>query len=271
MLDETTMSFRQTREPRAEFGAFQSGKGASDVFGKRGFDAIVSTILLVLSAPLLLVAMAAVKLTSRGPVIYTQTRLGRDRRTFTIYKVRTMYHDCERLTGPCWSTEDDPRITRVGRLLRRTHLDELPQLWNVLRGDMSLVGPRPERPEIARHLEAAIPRYADRLAVPPGLTGLAQMRLPADTDLESVRRKLVLDLQYIERAGPLLDLRIVAGTAFFVLGVPFPVSCRCLGLLERSERENETESETETDPARRARPRDGVELVSPAQPAWRDS
>src|SRR5207248_4660391 len=141
-------------------------------------------------------AMLLVKLTSPGPMLYTQTRLGRRGRPFTIYKIRTMLHDCESLTGPQWSTPGDTRITRVGRWLRRTHIDELPQLWNVLRGDMSLVGPRPERPEFIPELENAIPFYRDRLLVRPGITGLAQVQLPPDTDMDSVRRQLAHDIYY---------------------------------------------------------------------------
>ena len=141
------------------------------------------------------------RLTSPGPAIYTQKRLGKDGVPFTIYKLRTMRHDCERATGPRWAARRDSRVTPVGRVLRALHLDELPQFWNVLRGDMSLVGPRPERPEIAAVLTQSIPDYPLRLAVRPGLTGLAQVQFPADTDLESVRRKLDADLRYIDRRG----------------------------------------------------------------------
>lgn len=198
---------------------------------KRAFDVALALALAVATAPILAAALLAVKLTSAGPAVYSQTRLGRGRRPFRIYKVRTMYHDCERVGGPKWSTGDgDPRVTAVGRFLRRSHLDELPQLWNVLAGDMSLVGPRPERPEFVAQLERALPRYADRLAVAPGLTGLAQVNLPADADLESVRRKLAYDLDYVARRGAWLDLRIVACTGLFLTGVPFPVSVRLLGL-----------------------------------------
>jgi lipopolysaccharide/colanic/teichoic acid biosynthesis glycosyltransferase len=137
---------------------------------------------------------------------------------FTLYKIRTMAVDSEK-DGPRWSMPGDRRVTRVGQFLRRTHLDELPQLWNVLRGDMSLVGPRPERPEFVPQLAAAIPGYEDRLAVRPGVTGLAQVQLPADTDLNSVRRKLAYDLYYVERGGLWLDLRLMAATAFKVLGM----------------------------------------------------
>jgi lipopolysaccharide/colanic/teichoic acid biosynthesis glycosyltransferase len=132
-----------------------------------------------------------------------------------------MYSDCEQATGPCWSTAGDPRITPLGRILRRSHLDELPQLVNVLRGEMSLVGPRPERPEFVPALERALPHYRERLWVRPGMTGLAQIQLPADIDLESVRRKLAYDLYYVHGLSPWLDLRILMGTAFKLVGVPF--------------------------------------------------
>jgi lipopolysaccharide/colanic/teichoic acid biosynthesis glycosyltransferase len=178
-------------------------------------------VLLVLTAPLVLVSMALIKLTSRGPVLYTQTRVGRGARPFTIYKLRTMVHRCENLTGARWAVPGDPRITPVGRLLRRTHLDELPQLWNVLRGDMSLIGPRPERPEFVPRLEQAIPHYRERLQVRPGVTGLAQVQLPPDTDLESVRVKLAYDLYYAEHLGLWLDCRIALATALKMLGLPF--------------------------------------------------
>jgi lipopolysaccharide/colanic/teichoic acid biosynthesis glycosyltransferase len=166
-----------------------------------------------------------VRLTSRGPAFYAQTRLGRNGVPFRIFKVRTMQHNCERASGAQWSRPGDPRVTLIGQFLRRTHLDELPQLWNVLRGDMSLVGPRPERPEFIPSLRQAIPHYCDRLLVKPGVTGLAQVQLPADTDLNSVRRKLAYDLFYIQRINLWLDLRLIACTAVHMLGVPYHVLC----------------------------------------------
>jgi lipopolysaccharide/colanic/teichoic acid biosynthesis glycosyltransferase len=178
-------------------------------------------VLLVLTAPLLLVSALLIKLTSRGPIIYSQLRVGRFGRPYTIYKLRTMAHNCERASGPQWATAQDPRVTWLGRFLRRSHLDELPQLWNVLLGDMSLIGPRPERPEFVIELERAIPHYRDRLQVRPGVTGLAQVQLPPDTDLNSVRRKLAYDLYYVRRFNFWLDLRILFCTGFKVLGVPF--------------------------------------------------
>jgi lipopolysaccharide/colanic/teichoic acid biosynthesis glycosyltransferase len=179
--------------------------------------------LLVLAAPLILLAALLTKLTSRGPAFYLQVRLGRGGLPYTIYKIRTMTHQCEKSSGPQWSKAGDPRVTRIGAFLRATHLDELPQLFNVLRGEMSLVGPRPERPEFIPHLERAIPHYRDRLRVRPGVTGLAQVQLPADTDIRSVRRKLTYDLYYIRHMSPWLDARIILCTVLRVLGTPFPI------------------------------------------------
>jgi lipopolysaccharide/colanic/teichoic acid biosynthesis glycosyltransferase len=188
----------------------------------------IAFLLLVLTAPLTAAALLLVRLTSRGPALYRQVRVGRGGVPFTLYKIRTMVLNCEWLTGPCWSLPGDIRVTRVGRFLRRLHLDELPQLWNVLRGEMSLVGPRPERPEFVYQLERLIPRYRERQTVRPGLTGLAQVQLPPDTDLESVRRKLAYDLHYLRHRGPWLDLRLLIATALRVVGVPAAVTCPVL-------------------------------------------
>jgi len=189
---------------------------------KTVLDFVLALVLFLLTLPVILLAGLAVKLTSPGPIFYRQTRLGKDGRPFTLYKIRSMRRDSEK-NGACWSAKGDPRITFIGRILRATHLDELPQLWNVLRGEMSLVGPRPERPEFIPTLEQAIPRYGERLRVRPGVTGLAQVRLPADTDLESVRQKLLYDLYYVENYGVWLDLRVILATALKMFGVPFQV------------------------------------------------
>ncbi len=193
-------------------------------------DFLAAGVLLVLTIPVLLVAGIMTRATSRGPAIYRQTRLSRLGREFTIYKIRSMYADCERTTGPRWSTPDDPRLTPLGGFLRRTHIDELPQLINVLRGEMSLIGPRPERPEFVSKLEKTIPFYRDRERILPGLTGLAQIQLPPDTDVSEVRRKLACDLYYLQNQSPWLDLRILLGTATKVVGVPTRISCRLLGI-----------------------------------------
>jgi lipopolysaccharide/colanic/teichoic acid biosynthesis glycosyltransferase len=184
----------------------------------------VCAVLAVLAAPVILLAAAAVKLTSRGPAFYSQSRVGRNGRVYTIYKIRTMIHECESLTGPRWSMPGDPRITPIGQFLRKTHVDELPQLWNVLRGDMGLIGPRPERPEFVPRLERVLPQYRQRLAIRPGITGLAQVHFAADTDLESVRRKLSYDLYYIRYLHPVMDARILLATVFYAIGNPFGLS-----------------------------------------------
>ncbi len=188
---------------------------------KRGFDVVVAALLFLPAVLITGVAGLLVVLTSRGPLLYSQVRVGRGGRRFTLYKIRTMTHNCEHETGPRWASRFDTRITRVGHVLRRLHLDELPQLWNVLKGDMSLVGPRPERPEFMPLLAEAIPDYKERHALQPGMTGLAQVQLPPDTDVESVRRKLTYDLYYVRHVGFWLDLRILVSTAYYLVRVPF--------------------------------------------------
>jgi lipopolysaccharide/colanic/teichoic acid biosynthesis glycosyltransferase len=182
--------------------------------------------LCLVAAPVVAALALVIKLTSRGPAFYTQVRVGRGGRPFTIWKLRTMIHDCESLTGPRWAIRGDPRVTPVGHLLRASHLDELPQLLNVLRGDMVLIGPRPERPEFVRELEQLIPSYRERLNVRPGVTGLAQVQLGADTDVASVRRKLLYDLHYIDYLSWWLDVRILLATFVYVLGNPFRLTQR---------------------------------------------
>jgi lipopolysaccharide/colanic/teichoic acid biosynthesis glycosyltransferase len=191
------------------------------VSAKMAFEFLLAFVLLIFTAPLILLAMILVRLSSSGPAIYSQTRLGRNGKPFTIYKLRTMRHDCESLTGAQWSKPGDCRVTWVGRWLRKTHIDELPQLWNVLRGDMSLIGPRPERPEFLPQLELAIPLYRQRLQVRPGITGFAQLQLPPDSDLDSVRIKLAYDLHYLRNLGLRFDLWIYVGTFFKLIGLTY--------------------------------------------------
>jgi lipopolysaccharide/colanic/teichoic acid biosynthesis glycosyltransferase len=187
---------------------------------KSVLDFGLALLLLIPALPVMAAAIVLIRLTSAGAAIYTQTRLGQGRRPYKIIKLRTMYHNCEAKSGIQWSTKGDTRITPLGRILRATHIDELPQLFNVLKGEMSLVGPRPERPEIAARLAEVIPGYYGRTAVKPGVTGLAQILLPPDTDLESVRRKLHLDRIYVGRASLWLDFRILCGTTLHVAAVP---------------------------------------------------
>jgi lipopolysaccharide/colanic/teichoic acid biosynthesis glycosyltransferase len=191
--------------------------------------ALASASLIVLSPVIVLVALA-VKLTSRGPIVYSQTRVGLDRRRhvidalysnrkqdqggmiFTIYKFRTMRVDAERHSGAVWATRNDPRVTRLGRILRRTRLDELPQLVNVLKGDMNIVGPRPERPSIFVRLREDLPDYRLRQRTRPGITGWAQINHSYDTSIDDVRAKIRYDLEYLERQCLAEDLKIMVKT-----------------------------------------------------------
>jgi len=181
---------------------------------KRWADLLAAALLLVILSPCILIGALLVKLTSRGPAFYRQVRVGKDAREFTLYKLRTMRNDAEAETGPVWSTEFDSRVTPLGKLLRCSHIDEFPQLWNVLMGQMSLVGPRPERPEFVAKLDWEIPFYRERLNVRPGITGLAQLRLPPDTTLESVRLKVEHDVFYVRHVNPALDLKLMLLTAW---------------------------------------------------------
>jgi exopolysaccharide biosynthesis polyprenyl glycosylphosphotransferase len=178
---------------------------------------VLAALLLVLAAPIMLAVWVAIRLESRGPAIFRQERLGRNGRPFVLLKFRSMALDAEQATGPVWAAQDDPRVTRVGRFIRKTRLDELPQLWNVLRGDMSFIGPRPERPHFIQALQEVVPYYAQRLSVPPGLTGWAQVRYPYGASVEDALEKLQYDLYYIKNMSLFLDLMIVLGTAQVVL------------------------------------------------------
>jgi exopolysaccharide biosynthesis polyprenyl glycosylphosphotransferase len=173
--------------------------------------------LLLLTLPLWLFVALAVKLTSEGPVFYTQVRVGLDNRPFRIFKFRTMCRDAEAKTGAVWSRPGDPRVTKVGRILRMSRLDELPQLMNVIRGDMALIGPRPERPELTEQLRKELPLYDVRHRVRPGITGWAQVRAPYASDIDQWKVKLEHDLYYVKNITLWLDLRILFDTVFVVL------------------------------------------------------
>jgi lipopolysaccharide/colanic/teichoic acid biosynthesis glycosyltransferase len=208
---------------------------------RRALNVVVAAVSLVFLAPLLLLIAAAVKLSSPGPVLFTQERVGvdkrrrtRDRRgskrggsdrrgtdaggkVFTIYKYRTMYVN-QGETEQVWAQKDDPRITPVGRVLRALRFDELPQLWNVLRGEMNIVGPRPEQPEIFKHLRSEITDYQRRQQVLPGITGWAQINNGYDQTFRDVERKVNYDLEYVRRRSAAEDLKIMALTVPVVLG-----------------------------------------------------
>ena len=175
-------------------------------------DVILGFIACVGCLPVLAVCAVVIKLSSKGPILHTQVRVGKDGKLFTMYKLRTMHVHAESGSGPVWAQSNDPRVIRACRWMRRCHADELPQLINVIKGEMSLVGPRPERPEILAKLEEVYPEVRQRLSVRPGITGLAQIRNGYDTDIEAFRHKLEADLEYIERRRWSEEFRILAAT-----------------------------------------------------------
>jgi sugar transferase (PEP-CTERM system associated) len=184
---------------------------------KRFASLVVSVVGLLLSLPLLPFVVLAIRLTSPGPVLFRQSRIGREGIVFHCYKFRTMRADAEADIGPTWAKDDDPRITRIGKFLRKTRMDEIPQLWNVLKGDMGLVGPRPERPEFVKLLDRQIPYYHLRHAVRPGITGWAQIRYKYGSSVEDAKEKLRYDLYYIKNMSAGLDLLIVFNTIKIIL------------------------------------------------------
>lgn len=234
-MSSSTKTRERHRTPPAdsrpiEQKSVKSPKLSAYVAWKPWLDRPIAAVLFIPSIFVIAVLIVLVRLTSPGPAIFRQQRVGRGGRLYTMYKIRTMRQDAEAATGAVWAQQGDPRVTPVGRVLRKLHLDEFPQLINVLKGDMSLIGPRPERPEFTQQLAVKLPGYLDRLMVLPGITGLAQINLPPDTDLESVRRKLRLDLRYIEEANFWLDLRMALCTATRIIGVPGDFAMRAFRL-----------------------------------------
>ncbi len=195
---------------------FSSGRMLSSVT-KRLFDIVASLLLLALALPLVALAAIAVKLDSRGPVFYRQRRVGLYGVAFDIPKLRSMRTDAEVAGTALWAEKDDPRITRVGRVLRKTRIDELPQCWSVLKGEMSFVGPRPERPQFVADLEEQLPYYAERHMVKPGITGWAQINYPYGASIDDSRQKLEYDLYYAKNYSPFLDLLILLQTLRVVI------------------------------------------------------
>jgi lipopolysaccharide/colanic/teichoic acid biosynthesis glycosyltransferase len=184
---------------------------------KLGLEWMLALVAMVALLPLLIFLAILVKATSKGPMFYKQDRLGYRGRIFKIYKLRTMVQHAEAVTGPVWAAKQDSRVTPLGRILRKSHLDELPQLLNVLKMDMGVVGPRPERPEIAARITRQLPDFPRRLEVRPGITGLAQVMIPADDpediNFDGVRKKLEFDLLYLKKTQFFVDLRVYLCTA----------------------------------------------------------
>ena len=186
-------------------------------FIKRLMDIVLSLIILIPAVPLMLIITLLIRMTSRGPAVFQQKRVGKYDRPFTMYKFRTMFIDAEKESGPVWATDNDPRITPVGYWLRKLRLDELPQFYNVLKGDMSLVGPRPERPYFVEQFKKNIPLYSRRLRVRPGITGWAQVKWKYDENLEDVKEKTKYDLFYVENISLKMDFKILINTIMTVL------------------------------------------------------
>jgi sugar transferase (PEP-CTERM system associated) len=223
VIDATTFAERALRKIPIELArpsdlVFSDGFDRSEllIWGRRAVSLMAAGVLFLVAAPILLIVAILIKLDSRGPIFYTQERVGLNGRTFKMLKFRTMRTDAES-AGVKWAEKDDPRITRLGRYLRRFRVDELPQLINVLRGEMGVVGPRPERPEFVAKLRTQIPYYELRTLVPPGITGWAQIRYPYAANIEQAREKLQYDLYYIKHLSVLLDLVILFHTAKVVL------------------------------------------------------
>jgi lipopolysaccharide/colanic/teichoic acid biosynthesis glycosyltransferase len=179
---------------------------------KEVVDVLLGFIALLLTLPVWGICAIIIKVSSRGPVFLVQQRVGKDGKLFNIYKFRTMYTNAEAASGAVWASQEDPRVVPACRWMRRSHADELPQILNVIKADMSLVGPRPERPEILADLEKVYPDVRKRLAVRPGITGLAQVRRGYDTSVDEYRQKLQADLEYIEKRKWRMELGILART-----------------------------------------------------------
>ena len=194
---------------------FSSGRAVSGV-AKRIFDVLASGVLLVLTFPLIALFALLVKLDSKGPAFFRQTRVGLYGQPFNLIKLRSMRADAE-AQGAKWAQADDPRITRIGKFIRKVRIDELPQAWSVLKGEMSFVGPRPERPQFVEDLEDKLPYYAERHMVKPGITGWAQVNYPYGASIEDSRHKLEYDLYYAKNYTPFLDLLILLQTLRVVL------------------------------------------------------
>ncbi len=204
---------------RPSWMIFSDGFRAASVTraAKRTMDIGLALIFLVLGLPLFAVIAIAIKLESRGPILFRQERVGQEGRVFRLLKFRTMYEGAEGETGPVWAKENDPRVTRIGRFLRRSRLDEFPQIVNVLKGDMSIVGPRPERPHFVNILQKRIPFYIQRLSVKPGITGWAQIRYPYGSTVDETAQKLEYDLYYVKNMSIFLDVLILLRTLQVVL------------------------------------------------------
>jgi sugar transferase (PEP-CTERM system associated) len=184
---------------------------------KRAIDLVISLLMLIILLPLIVIVAIIIKLDSKGPILFSQERIGQNRKPYVVHKFRSMRSDAEKGTGPVWAKANDDRITKVGNFIRKTRIDEIPQLWNVLKGEMSLVGPRPERDHFIQELEKIIPYYGERFTVKPGLTGWAQVSYGYGATVEDAIEKLNYELFYIKNMSVLMDIMIVARTVKTVI------------------------------------------------------
>lgn len=224
VTDAATFFERETYQIRVEslqpsWLVFGGGFDQSFVrtFMKRAFDIIVSTIILVLTAPIMLITALLIRLDDGGPVIYSQERTGRGNRPFKVHKFRSMGINAEKAGKPIWAQQNDPRVTRIGDFIRKVRIDELPQLWNVFKGEMSFVGPRPERPFFVEQLSNDIPYYNVRHSIKPGITGWAQVRYGYGASVEDAVQKLQYDLYYVKNNSLFLDILVLIDTMKVVL------------------------------------------------------
>jgi exopolysaccharide biosynthesis polyprenyl glycosylphosphotransferase len=218
-VDELTAAEKVLYPPQGWVSEEIKNKGDRGFYAqaKRAFDVGGSIAGLILLAPVMTVAAVLIKLSSKGEVFYSQVRIGKDGKHFEIYKFRTMKIDAEKNSGPVWACSNDCRLIPVGKFLRKTHIDEIPQFINVLRGDMSIIGPRPERPIFVEQFKKEIPDYAKRLEVKPGITGLAQVWHRYDENIADVRKKIKYDILYIKKMCLWTDVRILVRTVRVVL------------------------------------------------------
>lgn len=220
LLEETTTKSKARAPEPSTLALFCSGLigmifsfiRKTYAVAKRFLDIFLSLIAIIMLSPLFLFAIFLIKLTSKGPIIFTQVRVGKDGKLFNIYKFRTMRVNAEKETGPVWASKDDPRLIPVGSFLRKAHIDEIPQFFNVLKGEMSVIGPRPERPIFVEQFKKEISDYENRLKVKPGITGLAQVWHRYDETIKDVRKKIKYDLLYIRKVCLWTDVRILLRT-----------------------------------------------------------
>lgn len=217
-LTISTPVVERERKPETPIHSYSPVKlSPLDMGVKRAMDIVIASAVLIVLSPIWILSALVIKWDSRGPVFYRQRRIGLNGRPFTMYKFRSMLHNAEKTTGPVWAKRNDPRITKVGRIIRKLGIDEIPNLFNVLRGDMSLIGPRPERPYFVNQFRHRIHYYSNRLEMRPGITGLAQVYHKYDETIEDVKQKLEFDLSYIRNYSIRTDIKVIFMTIYIII------------------------------------------------------